>query len=178
LELINYALRGIPPERVRFHCCYGINKGPRVHDEPLRDYVELTFQINAGAYSFESANPRHAWSWHVFEEVKLPEGTILIPGVHQPRPQHRRASGVHRRPAGQLRSAGRPRARHRRGRLRLFVPGDLNARGPCIGGVGEVAGAGRGGAPGEHAAVAPLRAFWNAPVQAQRTGEVQYLDQA
>ena len=80
VEAINHSLRGIPAERVRFHCCYGINEGPRVYDQPLSDYVELMFKINAGAYSFESANPRHAWSWRVFEDVKLPDGKILIPG--------------------------------------------------------------------------------------------------
>lgn len=80
VEAINHALRGIPAERVRFHCCYGINQGPRVFDEPLSSYVELMFKINAGAYSFESANARHAWSWRVFEEVKVPDGKIIIPG--------------------------------------------------------------------------------------------------
>jgi 5-methyltetrahydropteroyltriglutamate--homocysteine methyltransferase len=80
VEAINHSLRGIPADRVRFHCCYGINEGPRVFDEPLSNYVELMFKINAGAYSFESANPRHAWSWRVFEDVKLPDGKILIPG--------------------------------------------------------------------------------------------------
>jgi 5-methyltetrahydropteroyltriglutamate--homocysteine methyltransferase len=80
VEAINHSLRGIPPERVRFHCCYGINQGPRVFDEPLSAYVDLMLKIDAGAYSFESANPRHAWSWRVFEEVKLPDGKIIIPG--------------------------------------------------------------------------------------------------
>jgi 5-methyltetrahydropteroyltriglutamate--homocysteine methyltransferase len=80
VELTNYALRGIPEERVRYHCCYGINQGPRVFDEPLSDYLSVMLKINAGAYSFESANPRHSWSWHAFEDVKLPEGKAIIPG--------------------------------------------------------------------------------------------------
>jgi 5-methyltetrahydropteroyltriglutamate--homocysteine methyltransferase len=80
VEAINHSLRDIPAERVRFHCCYGINEGPRVFDEPLSSYVELLFKINAGAYSFESANPRHAWSWRVLEDVKVPDDKILIPG--------------------------------------------------------------------------------------------------
>src|SRR5712691_11369099 len=80
VELTNYALRGLPPERVRYHCCYGINHGPRVTDAPLSDYLPVMLQINAGAYSFESANARHAWSYHAFEDVKLPAGKAIIPG--------------------------------------------------------------------------------------------------
>jgi 5-methyltetrahydropteroyltriglutamate--homocysteine methyltransferase len=80
VELTNHALRGLPPERIRYHCCYGINHGPRVFDEPLSDYLPLMFGINAGAYSFESANARHAWSWHAFDDVRLPDGKVIIPG--------------------------------------------------------------------------------------------------
>jgi 5-methyltetrahydropteroyltriglutamate--homocysteine methyltransferase len=80
-EAINHALRGIPADRVRFHTCYGINEGPRVHDAPLRDVLPSVLRIKAGALSFEAANPRHEHEYHVFEEVKLPEGMVLIPGV-------------------------------------------------------------------------------------------------
>ena len=80
VELLNHALRGLPPEKIRYHCCYGINHGPRVFDEPLSDYLPVMLQINAGAYSFESANARHAWSYHAFEDVKLPSGKAIIPG--------------------------------------------------------------------------------------------------
>jgi 5-methyltetrahydropteroyltriglutamate--homocysteine methyltransferase len=81
VEALNHALRGIPPERVRYHTCYGINEGPRVYDTPLRDLIDLMLQINAQGYSFEAANPRHEHEWRVFEEVKLPEGKVIIPGV-------------------------------------------------------------------------------------------------
>jgi 5-methyltetrahydropteroyltriglutamate--homocysteine methyltransferase len=81
VEAINESLRGIPPERVRFHTCYSIDVGPRVHDMELKDIVDIMFRINAGAYSFEAANPRHEHEYHVFERVRLPEGTILIPGI-------------------------------------------------------------------------------------------------
>jgi len=81
IEALNHALRGIPPEQIRFHTCYGINEGPRVFDTPLADVVDLMLKVNAGAYSFEAANPRHEHEWHVWERVKLPEGKILIPGV-------------------------------------------------------------------------------------------------
>lgn len=81
IEALNYSLRGIPPERIRYHTCYGIDEGPRVTDIPFRDYVELMLKVNAQAYSYEQANPRHEHEWHVWEDVKLPEGKILIPGV-------------------------------------------------------------------------------------------------
>ncbi|HEY7062984.1 MAG TPA: cobalamin-independent methionine synthase II family protein [Chloroflexota bacterium] len=81
VEAINHALRGIPAERVRFHTCYGINEGPRVHDAPLSGMVDMILKINAGAYSFEAANARHEHEYHVWENVKLPEGKVLIPGV-------------------------------------------------------------------------------------------------
>jgi len=78
---LNHGLRGIPPEKIRFHTCYGINEGPRVHDAPLKDMLEVIFKVNAGAYSFEAANPRHEHEYHVFENVKLPDGKLIIPGV-------------------------------------------------------------------------------------------------
>jgi len=81
VDALNHALRGIPEEQVRFHTCYGINEGPRVHDVPLADIIDLMLRINAGAYSFEIANPRHAHEWRVFEDVKLPAGKVLIPGI-------------------------------------------------------------------------------------------------
>jgi 5-methyltetrahydropteroyltriglutamate--homocysteine methyltransferase len=81
IEFLNHALAGIPRERVRYHTCYGINEGPRVHDVPLADLVELLFRIDAAAYSFEAINPRHQHEWHVWEHVKLPDGKLLIPGM-------------------------------------------------------------------------------------------------
>jgi 5-methyltetrahydropteroyltriglutamate--homocysteine methyltransferase len=81
VELLNHTLAGIPPERVRYHTCYGINMGPRVHDLELRHIVDVMLRINAGAYSFEAGNPRHEHEWRLWEQVKLPEGKVLIPGV-------------------------------------------------------------------------------------------------
>ena len=81
VEVLNHALAGIPPERVRYHTCYGINMGPRVHDLELKHIVDIMLGINAGAYSFEAGNPRHEHEWRVWEDVKLPEGKVLIPGV-------------------------------------------------------------------------------------------------
>ena len=81
VEAVNHALRDIPPEKVRFHTCYSINIGPRVHDMALKDMADIMLRINAGAYSFEAANPRHEHEWSVWKNVKLPDGKILIPGV-------------------------------------------------------------------------------------------------
>ena len=81
VEALNHALRDVPCDRVRFHTCYSINMGPRVHDMELKDVVDLILRVKAGAYSFEAANPRHEHEWRVWRDVKLPEDVMLIPGV-------------------------------------------------------------------------------------------------
>jgi 5-methyltetrahydropteroyltriglutamate--homocysteine methyltransferase len=81
IEVVNHALKGIPEERVRFHTCYSVNVAPRVHDLELKHYADLMLSIKAQAYSIEASNPRHEHEWRVWEEVKLPAGKILIPGV-------------------------------------------------------------------------------------------------
>jgi len=81
VEAINHALRGIPEEKIRFHTCYGINMGPRIHDMELKDLADIMLRVNAGAYSFESANPRHEHEWRLWERIELPRGKVIIPGV-------------------------------------------------------------------------------------------------
>lgn len=81
VEATNTALKGIPPERVRFHTCYGINEGPRLYEAALADIIEYVLKINAGSYSFEAANPRHEHEYHLFERVKVPDGKVLCPGM-------------------------------------------------------------------------------------------------
>ncbi|MCI0438680.1 MAG: epoxyalkane--coenzyme M transferase, partial [Chloroflexi bacterium] len=81
VEALNHALAGIPEEQARFHVCWGNYEGPHNHDVPLRDIVDLVLKVNAGAYSIEASNPRHAHEWQVWEDVKLPDGKALIPGV-------------------------------------------------------------------------------------------------
>jgi 5-methyltetrahydropteroyltriglutamate--homocysteine methyltransferase len=81
VEATNTALNGIPPERVRFHTCYGINEGPRLYEASLPELIGYILKINAGSYSFEAANPRHEHEYHLFESVKVPEGKVLCPGV-------------------------------------------------------------------------------------------------
>jgi 5-methyltetrahydropteroyltriglutamate--homocysteine methyltransferase len=81
VEVMNEALRGLPAERIRFHTCYGINEGPRIHEAPMREVARYMLRVNAGAYSFEAGNPRHEHEYHLWEDVKLPDGKRLIPGV-------------------------------------------------------------------------------------------------
>jgi 5-methyltetrahydropteroyltriglutamate--homocysteine methyltransferase len=81
VEALNHALRDIPPGSVRHHTCYGLNHGPRMNDIPLIEAVPFMLAINAGAHSFEVANPRHYHEWRIWEDVKLPDGKVLIPGL-------------------------------------------------------------------------------------------------
>lgn len=81
VEAVNHALRGIPEDRVRFHTCYSVNIAPRVHDFELKYFVDLMLQVSAAAYLIEAANPRHEHEWQLWQEVKLPDDKILVPGV-------------------------------------------------------------------------------------------------
>jgi 5-methyltetrahydropteroyltriglutamate--homocysteine methyltransferase len=81
LEALNYALKGLPEDRIRFHVCWGNFEGPHQNDVPLADIVDLVLSVNAGAYSIEGANHRHAHEWEVWKDRRLPDGKILIPGV-------------------------------------------------------------------------------------------------
>ena len=81
VEAVNYALRGIPADRVRFHTCYSVNIAPRVNDFELKYFADLMLQVNACAYLIEAANPRHEHEWELWKEIKLPNDKILVPGV-------------------------------------------------------------------------------------------------
>jgi len=80
-DALNHALRGISPDRVRYHICWGSQNAPHTWDIPLKEIVDLVLKVNAQAYCIEAANPRHEHEWRVWETVKLAEGKILIPGV-------------------------------------------------------------------------------------------------
>jgi 5-methyltetrahydropteroyltriglutamate--homocysteine methyltransferase len=81
VEALNYAIRGLPANRIRFHLCWGSWHGPHTTDIPMADIVDIMLEINAGAYSFEAANVRHEHEWKVWRDVKLPEGKVILPGV-------------------------------------------------------------------------------------------------
>ena len=81
VEAINHSLNGIPEDKIRFHTCYGINQGPRVHEPDLPQMIDQVLSVNAGGYSFEAGNPRHEHEYHLWETVRLPEGKLIVPGV-------------------------------------------------------------------------------------------------
>jgi 5-methyltetrahydropteroyltriglutamate--homocysteine methyltransferase len=81
VEALNRALEGIPADRVRLHLCWGNFEGPHVRDIPLSSIWDIAARARAQAFSFEGANPRHEHEWAYFKDAKLPDGTVLIPGV-------------------------------------------------------------------------------------------------
>ncbi len=81
VEVLKHALSGIASDRMRMHLCWGNTEGPHHHDVPLSKIINIVLQAPPGAVSFEGANPRHAHEWKVWQDVKLPEGKVIIPGV-------------------------------------------------------------------------------------------------
>jgi len=81
IEALNHAIRGLPPERIRLHLCWGSWHGPHVTDIPMRDIIEIVLGANVGAISFEAGNVRHEHEWRVWQEVKLPDDKLILPGV-------------------------------------------------------------------------------------------------
>ncbi|MDE0824867.1 MAG: cobalamin-independent methionine synthase II family protein [Dehalococcoidia bacterium] len=81
VEVLQHALAGIAPDRMRMHLCWGNTEGPHNHDVPLSKIINIVLKAPTGAISFEGANPRHAHEWKVWQDVKLPEGKVIIPGV-------------------------------------------------------------------------------------------------
>ena len=81
VEIINHAIEGLPPDRIRYHVCWGSWPGPHVSDVPLKDIVDLILKVKVGAYVIEGANPRHEHEWQVWKNAKLAPGQVLVPGV-------------------------------------------------------------------------------------------------
>ncbi len=81
IEALNHAIAGLPQDRLRFHLCWGSWHGPHTTDIPMRDIAEVMLRANVGAYSFEAGNVRHEHEWKVWQEVKLPDGKLILPGV-------------------------------------------------------------------------------------------------
>ncbi len=81
VDALNHALRGLPEDRIRYHICFGSWHGPHAYDPPLRDSIDLVLQVNARYYLMEQANPRHEHEWKIWQDVPLPEGKVLVPGV-------------------------------------------------------------------------------------------------
>jgi 5-methyltetrahydropteroyltriglutamate--homocysteine methyltransferase len=81
VEVVNHALQGISEERVRYHHCWGSSNRPHIEDVPLKQFVSTMLKLKTQAYGVEAANPRHEHEWMVWQDVKLPDGKILIPGL-------------------------------------------------------------------------------------------------
>jgi 5-methyltetrahydropteroyltriglutamate--homocysteine methyltransferase len=81
VDALNHALRGLPQDRIRYHICWGSFNSPHCGDVPFREIADLLLKVDAGAYLIEMANPRHEHEWHVWEDLELPDGKTLIPGV-------------------------------------------------------------------------------------------------
>ena len=81
IEALNHATQNIAPEAMRLHVCWGNYEGPHHCDVPFKDIIDLVFTARPASIAFEAANPRHAHEWAIFEDIKLPDGKILIPGV-------------------------------------------------------------------------------------------------
>ena len=144
VEALNHALRGIPEDRIRHHTCYGLNHGPRLTDIPLKTALEFTFQINAQAYSFEVMNPRHMHEWRQVEEVGVPDGKILIPGLLGHANNYVEHPELIAEFICNYAVDRRQGERDRRSRLWVLVACQLRARGASDRGVAEVQGVGRG----------------------------------
>ena len=81
VEALNHAIKGLPEDRIRFHLCWGSWHGPHTTDVPMRDVVDVMLAVKCRAYSFEAANVRHEHEWKVWQDVKLPDGKLILPGV-------------------------------------------------------------------------------------------------
>jgi 5-methyltetrahydropteroyltriglutamate--homocysteine methyltransferase len=81
IDALNHALRGLDTSRIRYHICWGSWNGPHTGDVPLAKIVDLLLRVNVGGYAIEAANARHEHEWKLWQDVRLPEGRKLMPGV-------------------------------------------------------------------------------------------------
>ena len=80
VDALNYALRDLPEEQIRFHLCWGSWHGPHTTDLEFKYLVDLMLTIRAQGYSFEASSPRHGHEWKVWKDHQLPEGKVVYPG--------------------------------------------------------------------------------------------------
>ena len=155
VEIINHAIAGLPREKIRYHICWGSWPGPHSSDVPFKDIADLVLEVRAGGYSIELANPRHEHEWRLWEHLKLPKDTVLIPGVIS------HATNIVEHPEliaerdHAARPPGRARERDRRHRLR-FCAGDLFRSRASLDHVGQARSPGRGRPAGEQGALAAI----------------------
>ena len=81
VEVLNYAVADIPPDRMRIHVCWASTGGPHHRDLPLRDIADVVIKARPAGLVIAGANPRHEHEWKVWKDVKLPDGKVLVAGV-------------------------------------------------------------------------------------------------
>jgi 5-methyltetrahydropteroyltriglutamate--homocysteine methyltransferase len=81
VDVLNNALRNVPADRARIHICWGNYEGPHDHDIDFAKVAPILVRAKPMALVVEAANPRHAHEWTVWQDAKLPDDKILIPGV-------------------------------------------------------------------------------------------------
>ena len=81
VEALNHAVKDLPADRMRMHVCWGSTLGPHHNDVPLKDIADIVLKGKPQAVSFPGANPRHGHEWKIWQDVKLPDGKVIIPGV-------------------------------------------------------------------------------------------------
>jgi 5-methyltetrahydropteroyltriglutamate--homocysteine methyltransferase len=81
VEVLNHTVRNLPADRMRIHICWGNYEGPHDHDIDFAKVAPILVKAKPQALVVEAANPRHAHEWMVWQQVKLPDDKILIPGV-------------------------------------------------------------------------------------------------
>ena len=81
IDALNHAIKGLPPDKIRFHLCWGSWHGPHTTDIPMKHLVDLMLAVNCDYYSFEAANARHEHEWKIWKTVKLPPGKKILPGI-------------------------------------------------------------------------------------------------
>lgn len=81
VNALNHAIKGLPQERLRYHICWGSWNAPHIFDVPLENIIDLLLKLRVGGYQFEAANVRHEHEWRVWQNVKIPDDRVLIPGV-------------------------------------------------------------------------------------------------
>lgn len=81
VEVLNHALRNIPGDRVRMHVCWGNYEGPHICDIALAKVLPVVLKAKPRGLLFETSNPRHSHEWRAFNENRIPDDYVLIPGV-------------------------------------------------------------------------------------------------
>ena len=81
VEFLNEAVRDIDSSKLRMHICWGNYEGPHTYDIALEKILPIAFKANIQTYLIEASNPRHAHEWKVFENIKVPNDKIIVPGV-------------------------------------------------------------------------------------------------